>query len=559
MIDCISRGRCPRVRRPPRPGWRGTRARRPGDLARRGGGAGRAPAARRVPCVRRKNVTAIASSTGSGCSPKTAASSKCGSTRQPAARTESCACWCWKTSRHCARRWRSSFAPRDSPSTRLPTGSRANSRASSIRIDVAVVDLGLPRRSGLDAIRAWRKAGRKFLVLILTARDSWQEKVSGLDAGADDYVTKPFRFEEVLARVQALLRRSGGWSQPIISCGAVALDTRAQEVRVAGEPVELTAFEYRLLEYLMLRARAGRVQDGADREALRAGFRAGQQYDRSLHRSAAPQARPRQPPPADRDAAGPRLPDLARPSVTPATPSLQSRLLLTLAALLLVAAAAAAFALDSLYRNLGLRALEDVLDAQVIALISTAEIGADGRARASKPRGAAPCDTRFGAVCGDQRRKGRLAIAVGRGQRPQPRCRAEARRAALRAGASPGRNPRARALARHPLGTRGGSGCGFRHPRSAEPRALVPAAAARADRHRHRPPAAWAPAARRALHCAARSHSGRWRRLETEIVDIEAGRRESLGTRLAARIGRRHGQPQRAARRRAQAAGALPH
>jgi len=121
-------------------------------------------------------------------------------------------------------------------------------------IDVAVVDLGLPRRSGLDAIRAWRKAGRKFPVLILTARDSWQEKVSGLDAGADDYVTKPFRFEEVLARVQALLRRSGGWSQPIISCGAVALDTRAQEVRVAGEPVELTAFEYRLLEYLMLRA-----------------------------------------------------------------------------------------------------------------------------------------------------------------------------------------------------------------------------------------------------------------------------------------------------------------
>jgi two-component system, OmpR family, response regulator PhoP len=121
-------------------------------------------------------------------------------------------------------------------------------------IDVAVVDLGLPGRSGLEAIRAWRKAGRDFPVLILTARDSWQDKVAGLDAGADDYVTKPFRFEEVLARVQALLRRSGGWSQPIIQCGALALDTRAQDVRVAGEPVELTAFEYRLLEYLMLRA-----------------------------------------------------------------------------------------------------------------------------------------------------------------------------------------------------------------------------------------------------------------------------------------------------------------
>jgi two-component system response regulator PhoP len=121
-------------------------------------------------------------------------------------------------------------------------------------IDVAVVDLGLPGRSGLDAIRAWRKAGRSFPVLILTARDSWQEKVSGLDAGADDYVTKPFRFEEVLARVQALLRRSGGWSQPLINCGAVELDTRAQEVRVAGAPVALPPFDYRLLEYLMLRA-----------------------------------------------------------------------------------------------------------------------------------------------------------------------------------------------------------------------------------------------------------------------------------------------------------------
>jgi two-component system, OmpR family, response regulator PhoP len=121
-------------------------------------------------------------------------------------------------------------------------------------IDVAVVDLGLPGRSGLDAIRAWREAGRAFPILILTARDGWQEKVAGLDAGADDYVTKPFRFEEVLARVQALLRRSGGWSQPLIRCGAVELDTRAQEVRVDGTAIELTAFEYRLLEYLMLRA-----------------------------------------------------------------------------------------------------------------------------------------------------------------------------------------------------------------------------------------------------------------------------------------------------------------
>lgn len=121
-------------------------------------------------------------------------------------------------------------------------------------IDIAVVDLGLPRKSGIDAIRAWRQAEKSFPVLILTARDSWQEKVAGLDAGADDYVTKPFRFEEVLARVQALLRRSGGWAQPLLKSGAVELDTRSQEVRVAGTEIELTAFEFRLLEYLMLRA-----------------------------------------------------------------------------------------------------------------------------------------------------------------------------------------------------------------------------------------------------------------------------------------------------------------
>ncbi len=121
-------------------------------------------------------------------------------------------------------------------------------------VDIAVVDLGLPGKSGLDAIRAWRKADKSFPVLILTARDSWQEKVAGLDAGADDYVTKPFRFEEVLARVQALLRRSGGWSQPLLKSGVIELDNRSQEVRAAGAPVELTAFEYRLLEYLMLRA-----------------------------------------------------------------------------------------------------------------------------------------------------------------------------------------------------------------------------------------------------------------------------------------------------------------
>jgi two-component system response regulator PhoP len=121
-------------------------------------------------------------------------------------------------------------------------------------LDVAIVDLGLPGRPGLDVIRAWRTAGRAFPILILTARDRWQEKVEALQAGADDYVTKPFQFEEVAARLQALLRRSGGWSQPVLRSGDLELDTAAQQVRVEGRAVELTAFEYRLLEYLMLRA-----------------------------------------------------------------------------------------------------------------------------------------------------------------------------------------------------------------------------------------------------------------------------------------------------------------
>jgi two-component system response regulator PhoP len=121
-------------------------------------------------------------------------------------------------------------------------------------IDVAVVDLGLPGRPGLEVIRAWRKADKAFPILILTARDRWQQKVEALQSGADDYLTKPFQFEELLARLQALLRRSGGWSQPVLKVGPVELDTRSQQVRSQGEPVELTAFEYRLLEYLMLRA-----------------------------------------------------------------------------------------------------------------------------------------------------------------------------------------------------------------------------------------------------------------------------------------------------------------
>jgi two-component system response regulator PhoP len=121
-------------------------------------------------------------------------------------------------------------------------------------IDLAIVDLGLPEVSGLELIREARDKGKTYPILILTARDRWQDKVDGLSAGADDYVVKPFHFEEVLARVNALLRRSGGWASPTLAAGPVTLDTARQELTVEDRVVDLTSFEYRIIEHLMMRA-----------------------------------------------------------------------------------------------------------------------------------------------------------------------------------------------------------------------------------------------------------------------------------------------------------------
>jgi len=117
--------------------------------------------------------------------------------------------------------------------------------------DAVVLDLGLPQMDGLTVLKKWRAAGRTMPVLILTARDNWHEKVAGIDAGADDYLAKPFHMEELLARLRALIRRAGGHASAELVCGEVVLDTLHSRVTVGGQALTLTSHEYRVLDYLM--------------------------------------------------------------------------------------------------------------------------------------------------------------------------------------------------------------------------------------------------------------------------------------------------------------------
>ncbi|SEF78527.1 response regulator transcription factor [Nitrosomonas ureae] len=123
--------------------------------------------------------------------------------------------------------------------------------ASEYPLDAAIIDIGLPGKSGLEIIKALRERGNLLPILILTARSSWQDKVQGLEMGADDYLTKPFQMEELLARVKALLRRATGIPQTLLKCGPITLDVTAQSVAINEVEIELTSFEYRLLEELV--------------------------------------------------------------------------------------------------------------------------------------------------------------------------------------------------------------------------------------------------------------------------------------------------------------------
>jgi two-component system OmpR family response regulator len=130
-------------------------------------------------------------------------------------------------------------------------GARADFAVRTESYDAVLLDLGLPRIDGLTLLRGWRESGLSVPVLVLTARGSWHETVDGIDSGADDYVAKPFRMEEVLARLRGLIRRSAGHAQHLLRCGDVTLDPRLARVTKDGVPVRLTSHEFRVLSYLM--------------------------------------------------------------------------------------------------------------------------------------------------------------------------------------------------------------------------------------------------------------------------------------------------------------------
>lgn len=136
--------------------------------------------------------------------------------------------------------------------SRESNGEHAWFAGDSEDFSAVILDLGLPDLDGLTILKRWRAAGREMPVLVLTARGNWEERVEGIDAGADDYLPKPFRMQELLARLRAILRRSAGQGSPLLKCGALTLDAKTKSVTADGAPVDLTPLEYRCVSYLMI-------------------------------------------------------------------------------------------------------------------------------------------------------------------------------------------------------------------------------------------------------------------------------------------------------------------
>src|SRR5580698_5235569 len=151
-------------------------------------------------------------------------------------------------------------------------GERADLLGHDERYDAVVLDLGLPKVDGLTLLRRWREAGQSMPVLVLTARGSWHEKVQGIDGGADDYMSKPFRMEELLARLRALIRRANGQSSPELRCGQLVLDPRSGKVAVEGVEANLTSHEFRVLSYLMHHSRRVGSQSNITEHIYSQGF-----------------------------------------------------------------------------------------------------------------------------------------------------------------------------------------------------------------------------------------------------------------------------------------------
>jgi two-component system OmpR family response regulator len=154
--------------------------------------------------------------------------------------------------RDLSRQLRQALADADYAVDHAADGEEAAFLGETEPYDAIVLDLGLPKIDGASVLEGWRRANIATPVLILTARGAWSEKVAGFDAGADDYLTKPFHTEELLARLRALVRRSAGHAAPNLTCGSLRLDPRAARASLGGEPIRLTSLEYRMLHYLMM-------------------------------------------------------------------------------------------------------------------------------------------------------------------------------------------------------------------------------------------------------------------------------------------------------------------